>query len=47
MHADAFMHGRFELRSLHHNLSVIVVAGTDVAKFSDMVEDVKLWIEPV
>lgn len=30
-----------------YNLSVVVVAGTDLGKVNDMLEDIKMWIEPV
>jgi hypothetical protein len=37
----------FELYSQELDLSVIVVAGTDIGKINDVLEDVKMWIEPV
>ena len=37
----------FELYSRQLNLSVVVIAGTDIGKVNDVVEDVKIWIEPV
>lgn len=37
----------FELYSTQLNLSVVVVAGTDIGKVNDILEEVKMWIEPV
>lgn len=37
----------FELYSRAHDTSVVVVRGTDVMRADDLLEDVKMWAEPV
>lgn len=37
----------FEAYSPELNVSVVAIRGTDVARVSDLIEDIKIWLEPI